>query len=99
MAKSKKLIIPKFASEAEEARWHDRHRRGLESAMGRRLREGSALTLGQAMVRAKLRPVTIRLATEDIDTARGLAAQKGIGYQTYIKLLLREALQREAGRR
>ena len=29
-------------------------------------------------------------------TARGLAAQKGIGYQTYIKLLLREALEREA---
>src|SRR5207244_393285 len=42
---------------------------------------------------------TIRLATEDIDRARGLAAQKGIGYQTYIKILLREALQREAAKR
>lgn len=98
MAK-KTLAIPKFTSEAEDARWHDRHKRELESAMDRRIKEGSTLTLQQAVARAKLRPVTIRLATEDIDTARGLAAQKGIGYQTYIKLLLREALQREAGRR
>ena len=67
--------------------------------MQRRIEEGSVLTLQQAVARPKLRPVTIRLATEDIATARGLAAQKGIGYQTYIKLLLREALRREAGGR
>ncbi len=98
MAKNKKLIIPKFTSEAEDARWHDRHKRELESAMEHRVQEGSTLTLRQALARAKLRPVTIRLANEDIDAARGLAAQKGIGYQTYIKLLLREALQREGNR-
>lgn len=96
MAKRKKLIIPKFASEAEDAQWHDRHRGQLESAMERRIKGGSVLTLRQAVARAKLRPVTLRLAMQDIETARGLAARKGIGYQTYIKLLLREALQREA---
>ena len=42
-----------------------------------------------------LKPVTIRMRSDDILTARGLAAQKGIGYQSYIKLLLREALERE----
>lgn len=99
MATKKKLIIPKFRSEAEDARWHDRHKRKLEAEMLRRIKEGSTLTLREAMARAKLRPVTIRLAEEDIDTARRIGAQKGIGYQTYIKLLLREALQREAGRR
>jgi len=31
--------------------------------------------------------------------ARALAAEKGIGYQTYIKLLLRESLRRESGGR
>jgi predicted DNA binding CopG/RHH family protein len=60
---------------------------------------GFSPSLRQAVTRAKLRAVTIRLATEDIDRARGLAARKGIGYQTYIKLLLREALQREAAKR
>jgi len=99
MAKKQKTIIPKFTSEAQDARWHDRHKRELESAMERRIKEGSTLTLRQAVTRAKLRAVTIRLATEDIDRARGLAARKGIGYQTYIKLLLREALQREAAKR
>ena len=99
MAKNKKLNIPKFASEAEEARWHDRHKPSLESAMRYRIKEGSALTLREAMARAKLRPVTIRLAIQDINFARELAAQQGIGYQTYIKLLLREALHRKAARR
>ncbi len=96
MAK-KKLIVPRFTSEAEDARWHDRHKRKLELAMERRVKEGSTLSLREAVARAKLRPVSIRLATEDIDAARRLAAQKGIRYQTYIKLLLREALRREAG--
>lgn len=99
MAKKKKWIIPKFGSEAEDRRWHDRHKRKLEAALERRIKEGSTFTLQQAVARAKLRPVTIRLATGDIDTARGLAARKGIGYQTYIKMLLREALERESGGR
>jgi predicted DNA binding CopG/RHH family protein len=42
--------------------------------------------------------VTIRLASDDLATARQLADDKGIGYQTYIKLLLHEALRREAAR-
>jgi len=95
MAKHKGLIIPTFKSEAEEADWLYRHRRLLESDMMRAIKEGRTLTLRQFLARTKLRPVTIRLATQDIDTARSLAAEKGIGYQTYIKILLREALHRE----
>jgi predicted DNA binding CopG/RHH family protein len=98
MAK-RKLIIPKFASEAQDARWHDRHRPELERALERRIREGSTLTVQQVASRVKLRPVTIRLPIEDIDAARGLAARKGVGYQTYVRMLLREALRREARRR
>ncbi len=59
---------------------------------------GFDLNLSQVAARVKLPPVPIRLPTEDIETARGLAARKGIGNQTYIKMLLREALQREARR-
>jgi predicted DNA binding CopG/RHH family protein len=99
MGRKRVLTVPKFGTEAEDARWHDRHKRPLESAMARRIKEGSALSLQQAVARAKLRPVTIRLAAEDINTARHLAARKGIGYQTYIKMLLREALERESGGR
>jgi len=93
----KKLIIPRFTSEAEDAKWHQRHRRALERAAERRIREGSALTLRQAAARARTRPVTLRLSAGDLDMARAMAAQKGIGYQTYVKMLLHEALRREAG--
>ena len=57
----KKLIVPKFTSEAEDAKWHQQNRRALESAMERRILEGSTLTLQQAAARAKTRPVTLRL--------------------------------------
>ncbi len=96
MAK-KKLIIPKFASEAEDARWHGGHRRKIESGVAHRIQGGSTLTMRQAAARASTQPITMRRATQDVDKARGLAAQKGIGYQTYIKMLLHEALRREAG--
>jgi len=92
----KKLIIPRFTSQAEDAEWHERNRRRLERAAERRILEGSTLTLQQAAARAKTRPVTLRLAATDIDKARALAAHKGIGYQTYVKMLLHEALRREA---
>jgi len=58
---------------------------------------GPTLTFEQAAARAKPRPVTLRLAATDIDMARTMAAQKGIGYQTYVEMLLHEALRREAG--
>ena len=99
MAK-KSLVIPFFRSEAKQSRWWDRHRRTIEAELRRRLREGTTRTLAEMMEGLKkketLKPVTIRMRWDDIMTARGLAARKGIGYQTYIKLLLREALEREA---
>jgi hypothetical protein len=76
MAK-KNPIVPSFTSEAEDARWHQRHRRMLETALERRIQENSTLTMQQAAARAKARPVTLRLATADIDTAGAMAAKKG----------------------
>lgn len=96
----KSLVIPSFKSEAEEARWWDQHRRSVEADLRRRLKAGTTYTVAEVMDRLKkkepLKPVTIRMRSDDITAARRLAAQKGIGYQTYIKLLLREALEREA---
>lgn len=98
----KKLVIPTFKSEAEEAAWWRKHRSAVETDLRAAMREGKTLSLQDALAQAKrkkeLLPVTIRLASEDIATARELADDKGIGYQTYIKLLLHEALQKEAGR-
>lgn len=95
----RKLVIPAFALEAEEARWLDSHKKIIEREIERRIRQSDTLTLRQAMERARhkapLKPVTIRMQAEVMAAARSLAATKGMAYQTYIKLLLREALQRE----
>lgn len=40
------------------------------------------------------RPVTIRLSAPDVVMARRLSKAKGMPYQTYIKMLLHEALER-----
>jgi predicted DNA binding CopG/RHH family protein len=45
--------------------------------------------------------ITIRLAEDDLTRARTLAAEKGLRYQTYLKMLLHQALnseEKKAGR-
>jgi len=46
--------------------------------------------------RRESKNITIRIAVADIERAQTLAAEKGIGYQTLMKMLLKEALDREA---
>lgn len=105
MIKAKKapksgLVIPSL-SKASEAEWFDRNRDKIEADIGRRIRVGDTKTLDQALSanavkeRKKLKPVTIRMMPDDLLAARELAERKGMPYQTYIKVLLRHALQRE----
>lgn len=44
---------------------------------------------------SEFRRITIRLAEDDLARARVLAAEKGLRYQTYLKMLLHEALNSE----
>lgn len=49
--------------------------------------------------RPATRHISIRLSAVDLSKAEELAAAKGLPYQTYLKSLLHEALEREvAGR-
>jgi predicted DNA binding CopG/RHH family protein len=96
-AKMKQVVIPKFSSEAKEAAWWDAHRSEIEAEIRQRVKQKSPLTLGNLMVGGAVsQPVTLRVSKEDLETARQLAARKGVGYQTYIKMLLREALAEHA---
>jgi len=98
----KKLTIPTFKTEREEAVWWDKHRAEVEADLRVAMREAKTIPLSEVLSQSKrkkeLLPVTIRLASEDLATARQLADDQGIGYQTYIKLLLHQALQKEVGR-
>jgi predicted DNA binding CopG/RHH family protein len=60
---------------------------------------GQTTTLSEVLQRARQRAgttptVSIRIAPEDIVRAHGLAEKKGLRYQTYLKMLLHEALER-----
>jgi len=97
-AKMKQVVIPKFSSEAKEAAWWNAHRSEIEAEIRQRVKQKPPLTLGSLLRGANpSQPVTLRIPKEDLETARRLAAEKGLGYQTYIKMLLREALAKNAG--
>jgi predicted DNA binding CopG/RHH family protein len=97
-AKMKQAVIPKFSSEAEEAAWWDAHRSEIEAEIRQRMKQKQPLTLDNLFRGARpSQPVTLRIPQDDLETARRLAARKGLGYQTYIKMLLRDALAENAG--
>ena len=85
----KQITIPKFRTEGEEAEWWDDHPEVATEIMKR------AIKSGKARRAVPLKTVTMRLPVPDIKTAQDLALQKGLPYQTYIKMLLHEALERE----
>ncbi len=103
MPKTKnKTAIPNFVSPRQEAEWFDKNRKKLEADMSRRLRSGDTKTVAEALrqsaakEKVRLKPVTIRMLPDDLDLARRLAFEKGLPYQTFIKVLLREALRRQS---
>jgi predicted DNA binding CopG/RHH family protein len=88
------LKIPKFENEADEADWLYENREKLAAAFLQAAQEGR-VRHGTLKQRGTTRPTTIRLAPEDISRARAIAERRGLRYQTYLKMLIHEALERE----
>ena len=105
VTKTRRLVIPRFESQREESEWFDKNRKALSADMLRRFDAGEGMTLDQAMAQSaakektKLKPVTIRMLPGDLDLVRRLAFERGLPYQTFIKVLLREALVRQTRNR
>ena len=85
----KPTTIPKFRTEAEEAEWWDSHPDAATQIMKRALKSGKARRV------VPLKTVTMRIPVPDLKAAQDLAGEKGLPYQTYMKMLLHEALKRE----
>jgi predicted DNA binding CopG/RHH family protein len=88
-------IFPDFKSEAEEAEWWDSHQDESMEAFEKAAAEGR-LGRGTVARKAGLPTTTIRLDPADIELARVQAEKKGLKYQTYLKMLIHEALTRES---
>jgi len=90
--------VPKFDSEKDEARWWDQQHGMVEKNLLDAMAQGTAqrgVALRLARQARASKNITIRIPLEDIDRARRLSETKGIGYQTFMKMLLHEALARE----
>ncbi len=84
-------IFPDFKSEAEEAEWWDTHEDESMKAFEQAAAEGR-LGRGTVARKAGLPTTTIRLDPVDIQLAREQAEERGLKYQTYLKMLIHEAL-------
>lgn len=93
---------PVFNTESEEAAWWAAHQDYVadefEAAQAAgNLGRGSVAKL--ARERAGASPtITIRLPQADLDRAKVLATERGLRYQTLIKMLLHQALDAEERR-
>jgi predicted DNA binding CopG/RHH family protein len=82
--------MPKFKSEAEEADWWDAHPDVIVEQFEKAAKEGRLL---RGIPKSK--SVTIRIPMRDLEAAQRLADRKGLPYQTYMKMLLHQALEKE----
>jgi len=90
-----KRILPDFKSEAEEAKWWFDNQEELDKDFEQAAKEGRLLR-GTAARMGALPTTTIRLDPADIELARAQAEKKGMKYQTYLKMVIHEALVKEA---
>ncbi|MBB5062035.1 hypothetical protein [Granulicella mallensis] len=90
-----KRILPEFKSEAEEAKWWFENQDELDKDFAKAAAEGR-LGRGTAARVGGIPTTTIRLDPVDIEMARKQAEQRGLKYQTYLKMILHDALTREA---
>jgi predicted DNA binding CopG/RHH family protein len=95
----KKMTIPAFETESEEAKWWDRHMGAVESRLKEGMKKRTLKKGGPRRVileRRQSKNITIRFALAEIERARAVANKKGIGYQTLMKMLVKEGLDRES---
>jgi predicted DNA binding CopG/RHH family protein len=85
------MKIPVFASESEEAKWWVNQEDSIADEFEKAAAQGQ-VARGTAVRRAAIPTTTIRLDPKDIERARKQADRKGLRYQTYLKMLIHEAL-------
>ncbi len=94
-----KVEIPWFESEAEEAQWWFDHKEETADLMEHAVAEGGTTSLDAVLAKKRnggsTPTVSIRIDPSDLARARVQAQKRGLRYQTYLKMVLHEALERE----
>jgi predicted DNA binding CopG/RHH family protein len=91
---AQQLKTPEFKSEAEEARWWDNNPDLLLKEFETAAKDGT-LSRGTLVRRGQTPTTTIRLDPVDIELAKSQAEKRGIKYQTYLKMIIHQALRQD----
>ena len=101
--KAKETTIPVFKTESEEADWWSSRagrafvkKNSAASAAEQKRPKGSPLV--SSLNKSSSVQIALRLPETDLAVARKIATRKGIGYQTLLKMLVHEGLERETQR-
>lgn len=92
--KEKKLQIPEFKNEEQEAQWWAENPDAILAQFESAAAEGR-LGRGTTARRGLTPTTTIRLDPTDISRAKIQAERRGLKYQTYLKMLIHQALTQE----
>jgi DNA-binding protein YbaB len=84
-----------FANEAEEAAWWEANEDRLAAEFEKAMAEGQ-IGYGMVVITGDSPVAKVLLDPDDIAKARVQAAERGLRYQTYLKMIIHEAL-RKAG--
>jgi predicted DNA binding CopG/RHH family protein len=88
---AQRLEVPKFANEAEEARWWFENQDIVADEFELAASEGR-LGHGRAKQRVLAARGLLQLESEDAERARRQAKGRGMEYQEYLKMVLHQAL-------
>jgi len=92
----KKLVVPKFATEAEEARWWDAQAPAVEANLIEAMRNGTGRRGTAVRLSREARSSeNVALPSADFERAQKLSRRKKIDCREYILGLLHDALDRE----
>jgi predicted DNA binding CopG/RHH family protein len=100
-----KKHVPHFKTETQEAKWWAKNQDFIADRFEQAKAEGklghgtvAKLARERALKAGPSPTITIRLPEADLTRARTLAAERGLRYQTYVKMLLHRALNSEEKR-
>jgi predicted DNA binding CopG/RHH family protein len=82
------MQVPAFQNIQEEAEWFDANRKTLMDLVTK-----YGKWVGPRQVE-RTQQLTLRVSVTDVERARVIAKEKGIGYQTVLKQAIREGLKK-----
>jgi hypothetical protein len=92
------MKIPKFKTEAEEADWWYANRNKVKWGKPMKRADGSPMSVEEVIAdyrkRTAAKAISIRLPEADIAAMKKRAERKGIGYQTLLRMVVHEYLER-----